>query len=307
MITFFTTGKPFRGHDGIIQRNALKSWTLLHPDVEIILFGDEDGAAEVCAEYGLRHEPHVERYESRLPYVNYMFARAQQIARHDYVCYANCDIVLLKDFLAAFEKALAWRDRFLMVAQRWDTDVTKPIDFSNRDWAKDLRQLAVTTGQLQLPHCIDFFVFPRGLYDDVPPLTVGYSYWDHWMVWKALSTGCPVLDASRFIVPVHQNHAYTTTPERSKGSNTEPLALRNFELSGSGKHLRYILDASHKLEITGKIHRVFFRRQYFEWKISYKIQTIINVTHPIRRLLGLTKQHIDRPLHGSKTPTSIQK
>jgi hypothetical protein len=31
MLTFFTTAKPFRGHHGIIQRNALKSWTLLHP------------------------------------------------------------------------------------------------------------------------------------------------------------------------------------------------------------------------------------------------------------------------------------
>ena len=55
MITFFTTGKPFRGADGIIQRNALKSWKLLDPDVEVIVFGDEEGAAEVCADYGLRH------------------------------------------------------------------------------------------------------------------------------------------------------------------------------------------------------------------------------------------------------------
>ena len=41
MITIFSTPKPFRGHIGVIQRNALKSWTLLHPDVEMILFGDE--------------------------------------------------------------------------------------------------------------------------------------------------------------------------------------------------------------------------------------------------------------------------
>jgi len=64
MLTLFTTAKPFRGHSGIIQCNALKSWTLLHPDIEIILFGDDEGTAEVCAEYGLRHETHVERHES---------------------------------------------------------------------------------------------------------------------------------------------------------------------------------------------------------------------------------------------------
>ena len=44
MLTFFTTGKPFRGHSGIIQRNALRSWLLLDPDVEVILFGDDEGA-----------------------------------------------------------------------------------------------------------------------------------------------------------------------------------------------------------------------------------------------------------------------
>ena len=64
MLTFFTTAKAFEGHSKIIQRNALKSWTLLDPGVEVILFGDEPGAAEVCAELGLRHEPYVERHES---------------------------------------------------------------------------------------------------------------------------------------------------------------------------------------------------------------------------------------------------
>jgi hypothetical protein len=48
MLTFFTTAKPFGGHNGIIQKNALKSWALLHPEVELILFGDEEGAAEAA-------------------------------------------------------------------------------------------------------------------------------------------------------------------------------------------------------------------------------------------------------------------
>jgi len=46
VLTFFTTAKPFLGHAKIIQRNALKSWTLVHPDVEVIVFGDEHGSAE---------------------------------------------------------------------------------------------------------------------------------------------------------------------------------------------------------------------------------------------------------------------
>ena len=53
MITFFTTAKPFTGHNGIIQRNALASWTRVCPDAEVILFGDEEGAAETARELGL--------------------------------------------------------------------------------------------------------------------------------------------------------------------------------------------------------------------------------------------------------------
>jgi hypothetical protein len=50
MLTLFTTAKPFEGHSGVIQRNALKSWKLLHPDIEIILFGDDAGGAELARE-----------------------------------------------------------------------------------------------------------------------------------------------------------------------------------------------------------------------------------------------------------------
>jgi len=36
ILTLFTTAKAFRGHSAIIQRNALQSRKLLHPDVDIM-------------------------------------------------------------------------------------------------------------------------------------------------------------------------------------------------------------------------------------------------------------------------------
>ena len=36
MLTLFTTPKPFYGHIDVIQRNALKSWTLAAPQAEVI-------------------------------------------------------------------------------------------------------------------------------------------------------------------------------------------------------------------------------------------------------------------------------
>jgi hypothetical protein len=55
MITLITCPKPFRGHSKIIQRNAIKSWTLLEPKPEILLMGDDEGTAEAAAEFGARH------------------------------------------------------------------------------------------------------------------------------------------------------------------------------------------------------------------------------------------------------------
>ena len=101
MLTLFSTAKPFHGHSGVIQRNALKSWTLLHPDAEVILFGDEDGAAEACRDLGIRHEPKVSHNENGTKYLNYIFDRANEISHHNILCYANCDIMLTADFRAA--------------------------------------------------------------------------------------------------------------------------------------------------------------------------------------------------------------
>src|SRR6266853_4649960 len=47
VLTIFASAKPFHGHTGVIQRNAIASWTRLRPRPEIILFGNEPGVAEI--------------------------------------------------------------------------------------------------------------------------------------------------------------------------------------------------------------------------------------------------------------------
>src|SRR5215831_18620369 len=103
MLTFFTTPKPFVGHIAVIQRNALQSWKCLHPGVEVILFGNDEGAAATCREFGIRHVPEVRRNEYGTTYVASIFDQAQEIAVHDALCYVNCDILLMADFRVAVE------------------------------------------------------------------------------------------------------------------------------------------------------------------------------------------------------------
>ena len=59
-ISIFTVPKPFIGKIGIIQHNAITSWTLLKPKPEIILFGDEIGTAAIAHDLGLNHVPDIE-------------------------------------------------------------------------------------------------------------------------------------------------------------------------------------------------------------------------------------------------------
>src|SRR5262249_6309741 len=149
--------------------------------------------------------------------------RAQIIGRHEYLCYSNCDIILMTDFYNAFRIALGWRKRFLLIGQRRDTEITLPLDFDRPDWARRLREMALTEGFLQRPTAVYFFLFPKGLYDEVPPLIVGRDFWDHWLVWKALNSGAKVLDASRRVVAVHQNHGYGYHPLGRKGVHEDVL------------------------------------------------------------------------------------
>jgi hypothetical protein len=293
MLSFFTTAKAFVGHSNVIQRNALRSWKLQHPDVEVILFGDDEGAAEVCSDLGLKHEPFTERHESGTKYLNYIFNRAQQIARHDYLCFSNCDIILTSDFLMAFEKAKVWQERFLLVSQRWDLDITEPIDFARTEWAREVREMATVHGFRQDEYWIDFFLFPKGMYTDMPAMIVGHCYWDNWMIWRALSEGVPVLDVGRFLVPIHQNHGYNPKYGRVKGVPTDALSQWNLNVIGGDPHTRRIDAATHLMTRDGRIRRVLMRNTYKVRKtLRYKLwfpawHGLLGMTRPLRSALGV--------------------
>ena len=252
MLTFFTTGKLFTGHSGIIQRNALQSWKLLHPDVEIILFGDETGAAEVARELGIRHEPEMRRHESGLPYISYMFDRAEELAAHSTLCFINCDIILTGEFLGAEERLRKYGKQYLMVGRRWDAEIAKPIDFSNPRWQETVREIARKTNHLKDGWWIDYFLFSRGLYyKQIPDFLVARCSWDNWLVWKALNSRALVVDATSTVKPIHQNHGYAYHPQGQRGVWTNELARRNLALAGGWWHLRTIRDATMKLTTSG--------------------------------------------------------
>jgi hypothetical protein len=252
VLTIFSTAKPFRGQAAIAQRNALRSWRLLHSGCEVILFGNEYGAREAALELGVRHVPEAARSEYGSIRVDYMFACAQEIAANDLLCYANCDIILLPCFLRAVRCVAEWSRQFLMIGRRWDTPLTRAVDFEDPEWPKKLRKFVTCFGMRQRSYAVDYFVFSRGLYKDVPPFVVARTHWDHWMVWKARSMKIPVIDASADTLAVHQNHDFGYHPGGLDGIKADPESKRNRALAGGQLHLYTIVHASHLL-VDGRI------------------------------------------------------
>jgi hypothetical protein len=293
MLTIFSTPKPFRGHINVIQRNAIKSWTLLHPGVEVILFGDEEGAAEVCKEFVIRHEPKVHRHKKGPKYLDYIFDRAQEIARYDVICYVNCDIILMFDFGRAVKRVSRRWSQFLMVGRRWDTNVTSPLDLTDCNWEKSLQHLARRQGRLRSATWIDYFVFSRGLYHHkVPPFVIGRTWWDPWMVWSAMSSRAAVVDASRVVMAIHQNHDYSHHPQGYKGVSQDDLARRNQQLFGAWTHWQTTDSANYVLTAQG-----LRRRYYRRWLVPVRLHLryyasmfwfgILDFTRPVRKRLGI--------------------
>lgn len=246
MITIFAMPKPFEGHIGIIQRNAITSWTRLSPPPEIILFGDETGTAEFAREFGLRHIPQIRRNEKTTPYLDDLFAQAQSAASFPILAYVNSDIILFDQFQRAIETVAAWRPKFLMAGRRWDIDINVTLDFSAADGERRLRDDVTRRGKRRSVSWIDYFVFPRGMYSEVAPMLIGRMWWDNWLVWKALDMGAPVVDASPSVLAVHQNHGYAH-PAGFFGIWQSEEGQWNERLAECGQHARTLREARFKL------------------------------------------------------------
>jgi hypothetical protein len=246
LITLFSAPKPFTNpHIAMIQRNAIHSWTLL-PDVEVILLGEEEGLAEATRELGVTHLPNVARNANGTPLISSMFQLAREHSTGDLLCIINADMILLPDFVEAARRVAKMKDKFVLLSQRWDYDITSPLDFPE-GWESRLRESVRKQNQLHRPAGSDFFLFPKSCYTDIPDFIIGRAGWDNWMIYKARREGWPVIDCTPSVMIVHQNHDYSHLPG-GKPHYEHPDTNENIRLAGGQANIRYtIVDSTHRL------------------------------------------------------------
>lgn len=290
MVTLFAIPKAFRGHIGVIQRNAIESWARLGHGSRVVLFGDEEGTAEVARASRLDHVPEVARNKYGTPLVSALFHEARKLAAHDVLCYINSDVMLLGDFLPAIERVRRRARRFLMVGECWNLDLRTPVPFGDPSWqAQILRQVSESAVRRGSAY-IDYFVFSRDLYPELPAFAVGRAGFDNWLVWKARALGAAVVDASRVVTAVHQQHDYSHVRGGRAWSYSGPEAIRNVQLAGGRKHLYRIDDASHVLT-PERLRRQLGRWARFEYHWDEWLGRVtwlaLEATRPVRHRLGL--------------------
>ena len=247
LLSLVAVPKAFRGHVGVIQRNAIESWTRLRAAREVILFGDEPGVEAAARAVGVAHCPHLRRDAFGTPLFDDVLRLAHERGAADWVCYVNADIILSPEFGEAALTAIAALGPCLIVSRRWNLDVTDRLSFAD-GWEDDLRRRAERGAELFDASAIDVFVFPKGLFDAVPPFALGRSAWDNWMIAEARRRRCPVVDATAPYTVIHQNHSYDAFASM-EDVRRGPQGLRNFWLAGDSPFLLGSLeDATHRVE-----------------------------------------------------------
>jgi hypothetical protein len=249
-LTLFSAPKPFTTpHIATIQRNAIRSWTLLGPQVDVVLMGDEPGLAETAAELGVRHFREVRRSPAGTPLVSDMFDLARRNSSTPLLGCVNADILLVPEIVAQAGLVWASAKRFLIVGQRWDLDLEGPFDFS-AGWPERLREQTRQEGKLHRATGSDYFIFPRECFTDMPPFTIGRAGWDNWMIYAGRRSAGVVVDASEAIFIVHQNHDYSHLPGGQPHYH-HPETAENVRLAGGRRAIFELTDANYRLTAAG--------------------------------------------------------
>lgn len=196
----YTIPRSFKGHRGIIQRNAVRSWLSLGLDA--VFVGRDPGVQGVAERLGALSLP-CARTEKGTPLVREVFRYANQ--EPGVKAYFNADCIFMDDLMPSVREVASRFEDFLIIGRRWDVDLRYELVFDG-NWQDEMRAIVELDGSLHGPQGVEYFIWRGEPFTDMPPFAVGRPGYDNWMVWWAVTSGWPVIDATGRITCVHQDH-----------------------------------------------------------------------------------------------------
>lgn len=277
MISIFTIPKAFVGHSAIIQRNAIRSWLQLEPNCEIMLLGDDPGVEDAARDLGIMHIPSIDRNQFGTPLLSSAFSTAQQIANNDIIMYVNSDIIFFQQFIDVM-KTINF-PRFLLCGKRWDLDVQNEIDFSHSAWVDEFLLRLRSQGKPHGHSGLDYFIFRRTSVN-MRSFAVGRPGWDNWLIYDMRRKKIPVVDASKVIIAIHQNHDYSHSEFGEKKRVGGPEWAENIKMAGGLTNMLTLRDADWLMTKEGPERPSFARR----------IHPLLSLWYPWRLLLVVKRK-----------------
>ena len=232
-MVIFTSLKPSTGAAAEIQRRSLENWRQCFPESRIITF------------------------EGPLVPFREMVEKVERETDADILMYANGDVLFeVGNVLTLIPRPKAVRGADALAGvRRRDSEYTEILSREKGFLLTGQRVdiLADGTKRLHRPSGMDYFVFRRGMFHDLPKVSMGRAYCDSALVAYCLKKGIPVIDASFALRVEHQFHDYGHVKGGRtmvwQGEEAQSNKLNN-QLRDFGPH---VLDATHTLLPDGMV------------------------------------------------------
>ena len=215
-LAIFTILKPAKGRVGEIQSLSLNNWHDVFCGADIVEF-----------------EGPIEPFDK-------MVRDVESDSEADMLMYANGDIL--------FDKR--------QVANLWHSVVTKTPSVFDSDFLLTGQRIDILEDgakRLHRPSGMDYFVFIRGMFHDLPKVVMGRAYCDNALVAYCLRRSIPVIDASFALRVEHQFHDYCHVVggrQRVRKGEEAVSNKRENRLCDFGPN---VLDATHTLLPDGSV------------------------------------------------------
>lgn len=215
-IAVFTSLKTQEGRNGEIQSRSLANWRTV--------FGVAD---------------FVEFEGPLIPFVEMVSAVGHDSGAEVFI-YANADVLFDKKQAHALYNSIC---------------VTRPHELSGDFLVTGQRVDILENGarRLHRPSGMDYFIFRRGMFHDLPKTIMGRAYCDSALVAYCLRRGVPVIDASYALCVEHQFHDYGHVAGGRRTVCLGDDAMANKRNNGLHDFGPNVLDATHTLLPDGRI------------------------------------------------------
>ena len=95
-----------------------------------------------------------------------------------------------------------------MVGHRWDINLMDIVNFNDQKESEIFWKDAQKKSIKHACTGIDYFVFRKNSFTNLPDFAIGRPGFDNWILWNARRHFIPLIDVSNEVMALHQNHDY---------------------------------------------------------------------------------------------------